>query len=329
MGSQLGYSQLLGRKMRIGSAEALSMSTPELALEALRAGNSTGARDYLEYEIVEVGTMLEYLSGWLAGMLEIARSEVKDFESEVERLTDVIGRPPPISETTASVGGEAADEARAAVDRGDREAFERTLDLLVEEQISVVDAQTDWSWGILTVLRDAVGEERLGAILREAQGHVVDRYQGFDMPIDDLVALTVEGMRALHTGPDRNGRIEVVEEENRWVMSFDPCGSGGRMRRGDGKRGQIPRTEAPYGFGVTKEAHDWSWGEKGVCLYCAHCAVAGEIMPIERNGFPMRVTEHPKEAQDVCRFIIYKSAEFIPDSAYARVGKTRPPRREQ
>jgi hypothetical protein len=326
---QLGYSQLLGRKIRLGSAAELSMSTPELALDALRAGRRAEARDYLEYEIVEVGTMLEYLSGWLAGMLEIARGEVAGFDSEVERLTRIIGRAAPISETTWSVGGRAVEKARLALDRGDTAAFERAFATLVEEQIVVLDAQTDWSWGILTVLRDALGEERLGEILRDAQGHVVDRYQGFDMPVDDLVALTVEGMRALHTGPDRNGRIDVVEEEDRWVLSFDPCGSGGRMRRGDAKRGQPPRTESPFEFGVTNDAHDWSWNERGVCLYCAHCAVAGEIMPIERNGFPMRVTEHPRDAHGVCRFTIYKSPELVPDWVYERIGKTPPPRVER
>lgn len=327
MDSQLGYSELLGRKMRVGSAEDLSMSTSELAVAALRSGDAAQAREYLEYELVEVGTMLEYISGWLADTLEIARSEVPDFESEATRLTELLGAAPPISETSANVGVEAAAQARFALDLGDSEAFEGALNSLVEDQIRVLDAQTDWSWGLLTVLRDAVGEERLGGILREGQSHIVDRYKEFDMlPIHELVALTVEGMRALHTGPDRNGRVQVVEETDRWVMSFDPCGSGGRMRRGDAKRGQTPRTEAPYNFGVTNEAHDYSWSEKGVCLYCAHCAVAGELMPIEKNGYPMRVTEHPTEdAQDVCRFIIYKSPDLVPDSAYTRVGKTPRP----
>src|SRR5207244_7744744 len=95
MDSQLGYSEVMGRGMRLGSAEALSMSTRELAIAALRGGDRAGAREYLEYEIAEVGTMLEYLSGWLAGMLEIARNEVDDFESEALRLPALLGAAPP------------------------------------------------------------------------------------------------------------------------------------------------------------------------------------------------------------------------------------------
>lgn len=304
------------------------MSTPELAIAALRDGNPTVARDYLEYELVEVGTMLEYISGWLVGTLELAHAEVPGFASELTRLTELLGTDPPTAESATTVGNEWADAARSALDDSELGKFEAAVSALVEAQILVLDAQTDWSWALLTVLRDALGEERLGQILRDAQTHVVERYKGFDnLPIDELVALTVEGMRALHTGPDRNGRVEVVEEQDRWVMSFNPCGSGGRMRRGDAKRGQTPRTEAPYNFGVTTEAHDYSWGEKGVCLYCTHCAVAGELMPIEMNGYPMRVTEYPTHERDVCRFVIYKSPDLVPDSAFTRVGKT--PRRAE
>jgi hypothetical protein len=324
--SQLAYSNLLGRKIRSGSAEALSMSTAELAVDALRKGDAAGAREYLDYLLVEVGTMLEYLSGWLASTIEIARTEIGSYEADMARLEAAIGVAPPTSATGSNVGSAEADDARSRIENADRTGFELAVQRLVDHQIAVLDAQTDWSWGLLTILRDAVGESRLGQILCDAQSHVVDRYQGFDMPIEELVALTVEGMRALHTGPDRNGRVEVVEEPDRWTMTFDPCGSGGRMRRGDPRRGQLPRTEAPFNFGMTHEPHDWSWNEANVCLYCAHCAVAGELMPIERNGHPMRVTEHPTgNAEDVCRFIIYKSPELIPASAYTRVGKKPPP----
>src|SRR5437868_4379560 len=81
-------------------------------------------------------------------------------------------------------------------------------------------------------------------------------------------------------------------EGNRVVVAFDPCGSGGRARRGDPARGVPPATERPE-FGFSEGAHDWTWRREGVCLYCSHCALVNEILPIERLGFPMRVTEYP------------------------------------
>jgi hypothetical protein len=49
-----------------------------------------------------------------------------------------------------------------------------------------------------------------------------------------------------------------------------------------------------------------------------------EILPIESLGAPMRVTEHPQDAGEPCRWTIYKARELVPDWAYERVGKRRP-----
>jgi hypothetical protein len=137
------------------------------------------------------------------------------------------------------------------------------------------------------------------------------------------LALTVEGMRGHLGGPGRQGDVEVVDEGNRVVVAFDPCGSGGRARRGDRELGTPPATERPE-FGFSQSAHDWTWRRRGVCLYCAHCALVNEILPIERLGFPIRVTEYPERAEDKCRWILYKDPRDIPPEAYERVGKRKP-----
>ena len=51
--------------------------------------------------------------------------------------------------------------------------------------------------------------------------------------------------------------MTVIEEAERFVITHDPCGSGGKLRR----KGQ---------FGVTKHAYQWSWGKAGVPYYCTH-----------------------------------------------------------
>ena len=76
-----------------------------------------------------------------------------------------------------------------------------------------------------------------------------------------------------------------------------------------------------------REAHDWTWGKKGVCLYCAHCSLVNEILPIEHYGKPGRVTEYPENPGDPCVWYIYKNPDDIPEEFYTRIGKTKPPRR--
>ncbi len=61
-----------------------------------------------------------------------------------------------------------------------------------------------------------------------------------------------------------------------------------------------------------------------MCLYCSHCSLINETLPIERLGFPMRVTEYPKDPGDKCRWILYRDPKEIPAEAYERVGKTKP-----
>ena len=111
-------------------------------------------------------------------------------------------------------------------------------------------------------------------------------------------------------------------------MEFDPCGTGGRMRRGDDASDQGSREEAPYEFGSVQGAYPWTWGAEGVCSYCAHCSFVNEIIPIERLGYPMRVTEYPQNRDDRCTWTIFKDPALVPDSAYLRVGKT-PPSKEK
>jgi hypothetical protein len=326
MGSYLRHSDRLGRRIRTGDAASLGVPTEELALAALADGDPDSAREYLDYSIEETDRVRTLFATWLGELLEYGRAELPGFDAEVQRLTDLIGMPPPTEAGT--IGRADTERAVAALERGDGAGFQSALEAQRDAALTVHDAQADWAWGLLSSLRDGLGEERMDDVFRVTQGRwVSERYAALgEMTPQESLELTIEGMRGHFTGPARAGRVDVAEHDDRWILSFDPCGSGGRMRRSDRDRGQTPRTEAPFSFAVTEEAHDWSWGRKGVCLYCAHCAVVNEIIPIESLGTPMRMTEHPESADDKCRWTIYKSADAVPDWVYERVGKQPPAR---
>jgi hypothetical protein len=213
--------------------------------------------------------------------------------------------------------------AAAALAAGDPGAFRTALAELREVRIGVHDNQADWSWGLLTLLREALGEAAMGDAMRDTmEPWLRDRYAALgQMTPREIFELTIEGMRGHYVGPGRTGVVDVRDEPDRWVMEFDPCGTGGRMRRGDPTRGQEPRTDAPFDFTMVEEAYDWTWGRKGVCLYCAHCAVVNEILPIEQHGTPMRMTDYPEKPGDRCRWTVFKDPAFVPLEAFTRVGK--------
>jgi hypothetical protein len=328
MRSDLAHSDKLGRRVRTGPPNSLGVSTYDLVIEAVRGGDRETAAEYVSYAVEEASRIFFVFTTWLDAMLRYGEGEVDGFYDRIAALERTLGAPPPLVDAPEDVGRAEAATAVDAVGGGDIAAVELALAALREAHLSVHDLQADWCWGLLTVFRDALGEERVEEVLRVTQvPWLAERYARYaEMTPEESLQLTVEGMRGHLAGPGRTGSVDVRDERDRWVLSFNPCGSGGRMRRGDPSRGQVPRTDPPYEFGVTEDAHPWSWGEKGVCLYCAHCAVVNEILPIEATGAPMRVVDYPVDPGAPCRWTIYKSPELVPDEAYTRVGK-EPPRR--
>ncbi len=149
-------------------------------------------------------------------------------------------------------------------------------------------------------------------------------WKGFlRLSVEERVQVTAEIMRAHHCGPQQDGALEVTEDAERYSIVMDPCGSGGRMRRGDPVDGTPSRLGPPYDFGATQEAHDWSWGQRGVPYYCVHCAL-NEILPMEWGGHPLWVTAYDADAAKPCAWHFYKRAEDIPEEYYTRVGRRKP-----
>ena len=73
--------------------------------------------------------------------------------------------------------------------------------------------------------------------------YLEERYQPFDIrttPYEETLYrnlyLSFEAMRGHLVGPDRTGDMEVVEDDEKVVIAFDPCGSGNRGQRGDPSR---------------------------------------------------------------------------------------------
>jgi hypothetical protein len=224
------------------------------------------------------------------------------------------------------VGASGWQLLRDAISSGDADEALKRLDELSTESREGINAYQDWVWGLLTYIADRWGEDEVPDAIRATAS-------GWFRPFHDLcrrlepadrVRLVAEGMRAQRGGPGLEGSVEVVEEEERWVLTFDPCGSGGRMRRGHELSGP-PRTEPPWNMGVTKEAHDWSWGQAGVPYYCVHCCVVHELMTAEwGDGYPLWVTDFDQDPDKPTVWYVYKDPERIPEEFFTRVGRRKP-----
>lgn len=216
---------------------------------------------------------------------------------------------------------------KEAIEASRREEALALVDYLQPEGKRLHDILCDWSYGLLNYLAGTYGEEEVYRAQRSTAFLVKGAFgaHAARMSLHEYLAYQSESMRSHRCGPGEMGDFQIREEEDRYVMSFDPCGSGGRMRRGSDLDLTPPRTGPPYSLGRTKKPYPWSWGKAGVPYYCTHCCIMSEIIPIENQGYPLRVCDYSDNPQDPCVWLFYKDPHSIPEKYFTRVGKVKDP----
>ena len=213
----------------------------------------------------------------------------------------------------------------AATYREQPSEAKRRLDVMKETWRQCHDRDVDHTYALMSLVKEQLGEPAIRDMYdRVLLPLFVWRYEKFDVdkyPWDEsleiLMLVACEAMRGHLVGPERTGDMELVELEDRFVLRFDPCGSGGRTLRGDSIEGTPPRMQPPYDWTVTEEPHTWNHNTPGVCLYCTHCIILMEEMPMDRFGYPVRVIDPP----------VYDAANTavgVARSASGRCSRTRP-----
>ncbi len=339
----LVHHDAIGARVRAGSYADHAASTYSLAARALHDGRGAEAAELARYTVQEALEAYELFSEWSqtipAFMAE--RGVAPDvIAAETARLAGLLtlpdGTPFDGDAGWASYRTQIEDFARRAEAGAGAEAL-AMLDGARTTWRDTHDRLCDAVYGWIDAASRHLGEAIVGPLWDMLMQPMYDYYVRYDLDnhpwprsFDLLMHYALEGMRGHLTGPGRMGDLEVIEEEDRWAIRFDPCGSGGRTLRDDPDTGTGPRTEAPYGFGVTQEPHDWSWNKTGICLYCVHCCQLNERMPIARFGYPTRVVEPPvwpaARSGAKCTWYVYKHPSLVPDEVYRRVGAVKPAR---
>ena len=168
-----------------------------------------------------------------------------------------LGRLLRVDEPVEELGISTYDRLRDAVKAGDKETALELVDYVQHEVKGIHDVYCDWSYAFLTWISENCGEEMLPDVLRYTNEKIslafFDQLKGLKT-VKQRVQWYTEQMRAHRSGPGETGTIKVWEEEDRYVIECDPCGSGGRMRRMGELDRTPPRTGVPFNFGKTKKA---------------------------------------------------------------------------
>ena len=330
---------VIGHPVRAGGWADHAASSYALAAASLDAGRFADAAAHARHTVEEAREGYELYAFWAGQIRETLAAEGVD-EAAIAAgearlgalLAGAAGEPFDIHAGWAAYTA-AIDAVAAACDAGDAPAARAGLERARLRWLETHDRGCDLVYGMLDLVVRHLGEHRIGPLWDELMAPMYETYDVYDTAthpwarsMHRLIVIAALSLRGHLSGPARMGAIEITEEADRWVLSFDPCGSGGRTYRDDGTLG--PRMGPPHDFAVTTEAHDWAWGKRGVCVYCVHCCQLNQRMPIRRFGYPTRVIDPPTwpeaRAGGACRWSVYKDPALVPEDAYTSVGYEKP-----
>lgn len=315
---RLEYNQHIGRDLRLDDIETLGTSTYSLLESHLEHNERASVLRLADYYHRELRIMHDILMTWAQ---DIIRFMVRrDTGTENDTATILASA---ICKTwwDFEFGIAPLNTLKKDIEGGEFEQAKQSLERLWLEFKIPHDVLVAWINEMLAYLADKTEQSVLDSILETHQSIWGDRYEHWDkMTPWEKTALTVEGMRGHLSGEARKGDVLVTEEHDRFVMAFDPCGTGGVMRRGDPETGR----GAYKTSGMNRESHEWTWGKTGVHWYCSHCAIAMEWLPGRRRGHPLRPLDHTLDHDAPCIWYVYKDEKQTRAYHYPRTGLNPP-----
>jgi hypothetical protein len=311
-GSPIRLSPALGRPIRQDGLETLGTSTQTLAEEALVGGHWDLADELTRYFATEIAIMNGILFTWLMDIVD-------------DRFERAGGPSPSHIGSTLLAGFRAFDPGAGDLERAlraiasrDGDAAAAAVELMRVRWAAQHDGLVAWIQALLAEVARTFGEEAVLAVVTRAYEHIwKPRYELWGkMSPEERLQLSVEGMRGGHlSGPRHRGDVGVSDEGDRYVMSLDPCGSCGILRRGDPDSGRPPHE--PEGNATP---HAWTWGRVGMSWYSVHSPIALEYLQMREGRPPLRPLEDCDLPDRPCRWFIYKDPERPRSIHYERMG---------
>jgi hypothetical protein len=214
------------------------------------------------------------------------------------------------------------DRAIEAIDRGDLAAARALCEAMKYEWRSLHDLMVEGVAGLISFVQQELGDDGVARAWRYGSERGWKRDVQTIATMDrravaHALAATWRAHSGSGTGPSP-GAFTITEDDEKLTFAMNPCGSGQRLVRNG-------RYEGDDAFGVTREAHDWSYGRKGFPLYCTHCTFMNESLPIEWIGHPLYPSHPPGDySTDPCVWHWYKDPADVPAEYWERYGATKP-----
>ncbi len=174
------------------------------------------------------------------------------------------------------------ERAVEAIDAGDLNRAKELCEAMKHESQFMHDLLVDGVAGLISFIKDKLGDDGVEEAWQDSLGRSWRKpVETIDQMDRKMVAQALAATWRAHStsgvGP-KPGVFVIDEDDEKLTFTMNPCGSGQRLWR-NGRYGED-------GFGVTDEAHDWSYDREDFPLYCTHCAFMNETLPIKLDRPP-------------------------------------------
>jgi len=179
------------------------------------------------------------------------------------------------------------ERAIEAIDRGEPEVAKALCEAMKSESQFMHDLLVDGVAGLISFVKERLGDEGV----EDAWTYSLER--SWRMPVETIagsdrraiaaaLAATWRAHSTSGVGPNP-GAFEIAEDDEKLTFTMNPCGCGQRLWRN--------RRYGPDGWGVTDEAHSWSYGREGLSplLHPLRVHERGAPDPVDRlSGVSLR-----------------------------------------
>ena len=339
----MGFSEVLGRRVRVGPWEDQKISTYRKIIAEIKAEEFREAASLIDYFMDEANVIYSLFRAFIPQLCEllvergVSKNEIRDLNERTFTLLELPdGRP----YMPRRLWNEVLAKGRELIFLCGGAQAEKALELIPDFKDTwrqIQDRDADHAFSLINEFTKRFGDEAIKELWEFTfLGNLFEmRYAKFDVSkfswedaLDTNLYLAFEAMRAHLVGPDREGNIDFWEEEDRYGFRFNPCGTGGLFFQGAQVEGTPPRYEEPYNWKPIDKELDIGWNKKGVSPYCTHCNAVMQWKPIELYGYPVRVVESPhhtpEETRMYCEWFVYKDPKNTLEKYYEDVGHKKP-----
>lgn len=304
--SALRWNDRLARDLRQDDAKTQGVSSQWFALSAFADGDYARAVDYCRYERAEYQRLAKtVLGGWVADLVAYVQAAEWSGDQAEHLLRAMNSQAWPRFERLADL---ALEDLELSCELGQRPMFESAQRQMREAHVASNDLAVRFIQDLMTAIGAMEGDAGVLSVLEVSYRNIWQpRYEAwFDLAGPERLALSAEGMRAHYSGEGRRGDFSIVERDDEYVMSFDPCGTGQVMRRGNDVREGV--TYLPVvAAGAVKTPAVWNQDTPGMPYYCAHCPVLLEYFPLRDFGSQLRPVLFDLDPANPCVWLVPKA----------------------